>query len=76
MNPAIYAVVDGDGFVTALVNAQLLPEIVDREDAIPAPYPDPFPEPGQVWRVVAGEWQQMLDPRLQPATTAFTKKEE
>ncbi len=43
MNPTIYAVVNNDGYVTALVNALLLPEIVDQANVVPAPRPTRFP---------------------------------
>ena len=64
MNPTIYAVVNSDGYVTALVNALLLPEIVDQANAVPAPSPNPFPDEGMVWRWTAGEWAQVPDPQL------------
>jgi hypothetical protein len=63
MNPAIYARVDDDGLVIAVVNALLLPSIVDQPGSVPAPSPDPFPEPGYAWRLVDGHWGQVPDLR-------------
>ena len=64
MNPSIYAVVSSDGYVTALVNALLLPEIVYQANAVPAPSPDPFPQEGNIWRWAGGEWAQVPDPQM------------
>ncbi len=79
MNPTIYAVVNSDGYVTALVNALLLPEIVNQANAVPAPLPAPlpapFPEQWNVWRWVAGEWVQVPDPHEPLAATSFTSTE-
>lgn len=75
MNPTIYAVVNHDGYITALVNALLLPEIVGQVNAVPAPSPDPFPEPGKAWQWGDGEWTQTPDPRNTQAATAFSKME-
>lgn len=61
MSSTIYAVVDSGGYVTALVNALLLPEIVNQANAVPAPDPNPFPDEGKVWRFVGGEWVQVPD---------------
>ena len=72
MNPAIYAVMNSDGYVTALVNALLLPEIVIQANVVPAPTPDPFPEDGKVWRRLGGEWVQEPDPRAPLAANSFT----
>jgi len=63
MNPAIYARVDDDGLVMAVINALLLPEIVGKPGFVPAPIPDPFPEPGYAWRLVNGNWEQVPDLR-------------
>lgn len=63
MSPAIYARIDDDGLVIALVNALLLPEIVGQPGVVPAPSPDPFPEPGHAWRQVEGVWTQVPDQR-------------
>ena len=72
MNPTIYAVVNSDGYVTALVNALLLPEIGDQANAVPAPLPDPFPEQGKVWRWAAGQWAQVPDPNAPLSAASLT----
>ncbi|MEG0139219.1 MAG: hypothetical protein RR818_04570 [Citrobacter sp.] len=69
MNPTIYAVVNNDGYVTALVNALLLPEIVNQANAVPAPAPDPFPQEGKAWRWVAEVWAQVPDPQVAASLT-------
>lgn len=63
MTPAIYARIDDDGLVIALVNTLLLPQVVGRPGYVPAPSPDPFPEPGNAWRMSAGGWEQVPDLR-------------
>lgn len=63
MNPAIYARIDDDGLVLAVVNALLLPGVVGKPGYVPAPAPDPFPEPGYAWRLVDGSWEQVPDLR-------------
>lgn len=75
MNAPIYAVVSHDGYVIALVNALLWPEIVDQANAIPAPSPSPFPEEGKVWRSVGGEWVLVRDPQVPLPATFFTSTE-
>ena len=61
--PTIYARIDDDGLVMALINALLLPAIVGKPGYVPAPSPDPFPEPGHAWRLVDGTWEQVHDLR-------------
>lgn len=63
MSPAVYARIDDDGLVIALVNALLLPGIVGQPGVVPAPSPDPFPAPGNAWRLVEGVWKQVPDLR-------------
>lgn len=63
MNPAIYARIDDDCLVIALVNVLLLPDVVLQPGFVPAPSPDPFPEPGNAWRLVEGVWTQVPDLR-------------
>jgi len=63
MNSAIYARIDDDGFLVALVNALLMPEVVDQPGYVPAPTPDPFHLPGFVWRLIDGHWEQVPDLR-------------
>ncbi|WP_315128124.1 hypothetical protein [Comamonas antarctica] len=62
MSPSIYAVVNSDGYITALVNAQLLPEIEKQANAVPAPDLNLPLVVGSVWRTVKGDWVQVPDP--------------
>ena len=62
MSSSIYAVVNGDGYITALVNSQLLPEIVNQANAVPAPDLNLPLKVGTVWRRVQGKWSQVPDP--------------
>ena len=62
MSSSIYAVVNRDGYITALVNAQLLPGIVDQVNAVPAPDLNLGLEAGMVWRRVENDWAQVPDP--------------
>lgn len=62
-NYAIYARIDGDGLVRALVNTQLMPEVMVQPGFVPAPEPDPYPPSGHAWRWVNGAWSQVPDLR-------------
>lgn len=64
MRISIYAIVNSEGFISAFVNAQMLPEIVDQPNAVPAPHEDVPLEIGKAWRRVADAWIQVPDPML------------
>jgi len=63
MSVTIYAIVNHEGYIAAFVNAQLVPEIALRPDAVLAPKEEEVLREGKVWRWRGNAWAQVPDPR-------------
>lgn len=62
----IYAIVNEKGFISAFVNADVVPEILKNRNAIPAPSITAVLEEGKTWKRVHDEWVQVRDPNPHP----------
>lgn len=65
MSIVIYAIINEKGFISAFVNAEMVPEIVKKSCAIPAPHEDLVLAEGKVWQWLDDRWHQVPDPRSQ-----------
>lgn len=65
MSIIIYAIINEKGFISAFVNAEMVPEIVKKSCAIRAPDENAVLPEGKVWQWLGDRWHQVPDPRSQ-----------
>ena len=62
----IYAIVNEKGFISAFVDADVVPEILKNPNAMLAPSMKAVLEEGKTWQRVNDEWVQVRDPNPHP----------